>query len=285
MGFSSVVNRSIYFNTFSIFFQDFTKKREQEISTNKANQETLVNYQDRMSELLQKGLLKTTNINSDIFIIAQAKTVTVLQSLDPERQHLIIQFLDASKLSIQPGSFGILYQAKMSKAKLTGADLSDAQLSSVNLSNATLDSANLSNANLNNAILSGSNLENASLSGANLGSANLSGANLSNVDLSKIDLSNAILIGVQFRNTNLRGADLSGANLSNVDFSNGVNLENAKLQGAKFINTNLRNVSLKEADLTGADFSGSNFNEALLCKTILKNGKTDDKDCLKLKSK
>jgi uncharacterized protein YjbI with pentapeptide repeats len=282
-----------------VSLQDFAKQREQLAATEKANQDTLVKYQDQMADLLQKGLL-TTKTDSVTFSIAQVKTVTALQSLDPIRQHLIIQFLEASKLNISPGKYGILHDAKMTKAKLIKADLSSAKLSDAKLSDADLSGANLSGADLSGADLSGAILSGAILSGANLSGAILSGANLSNVDLSNFDLSNANLSNANLSNANLSNANLSNANLSNaylsnanlssvnlsgaflykIDLSN-INLNKANLKGVKLINVNLKNANLNGAELNGADLSGADPKSAKLCKTTLQDGKISNDDCSK----
>lgn len=127
--------------------QEAAKQREQAAAVEKANQDTLVKYLEQMAELLQKDLLKTKT-NSETFIIAQAKTVIALQSLDPKRQHLVIQFLDAANLNTLDGEKGILYEARMSKANLNQADLSQAILSHAYLEGAYLSNANFFGANL-----------------------------------------------------------------------------------------------------------------------------------------
>jgi hypothetical protein len=97
------------------WFQWFTKQQEQlaadnkamqelQVAGDKAKQETLTKYLDQMSDLLQKGLLKSKR-DSEIFIIAKAKTAVTLQSLDPVRQHLVIQFLAASNLNTLDRNF------------------------------------------------------------------------------------------------------------------------------------------------------------------------------------
>ncbi len=136
------------------YLQDSAKQREQTVAEDKANQDTLVKYLDQMADLLQKNL-RNTETSSETFIIAQAKTVIALQSLDPKRQHLVIQFLAAANLNTLDRKKGILYQAQMSKANLNKADLSGADLSYADLFNANLSHADLISANLSDVNLKG----------------------------------------------------------------------------------------------------------------------------------
>jgi Pentapeptide repeats (8 copies) len=186
------------------WFQWFTKQQEQlaadnkakqelQVAGDKAKQETLTKYLDQMSDLLQKGLLKSKQ-GSEIFIIAQAKTAVTLQSLDPVRQHLVIQFLAASNLNILDGGKGLLFQLRMSRAKLDKADLSFARMTEVDLSEAKLSGADLI--------------------GADLRGANLIGANLSQANLPYASLIEANLFGADFRGADLRGVLLMGTDLT-----------------------------------------------------------------------
>jgi Pentapeptide repeats (8 copies) len=232
------------------YLQDAAKQREQAASIEKANQDTLVKYLDQMAELLQKGLLKTKS-DSEKFVIAQAKTVIALQSLNstPTKQHLVIQFLAAANLYTLDGKKGILYKAKMSKANLKKADLSSANLFNAVLLEADLSDADLSNANLLKADLRGANLSKALLFNAGLSNAILSFAILSDANLLKADLSFAMLPYANFR----------GADLNNTNFE-GANLLNAHLEGAR-------------------NFSESQVSEAKLCNTTLPNGEVRNRDC------
>jgi uncharacterized protein YjbI with pentapeptide repeats len=210
------------------WFQWFTKQQEQLSSDNKAKQErqfadrkdkqdTLTKYLDQMSDLLQKGLLKSKQ-NSEIFIIAQAKTAVTLQSLDPMRQHLVIQFLESANLNELDQGKGLLFQLKTSKAQLDKADLR---------------SAKMIGADLNFAQLSGADLIFADLRGAQLIGADLSEAKLFKINLSGAYLFDAQLIGADLRQANLKKADLSKANLSSALLV-GTDLREAKLDEKQF---------------------------------------------------
>jgi uncharacterized protein YjbI with pentapeptide repeats len=274
------------------YLQELAKQREQAASIETANQDTLVKYLDQMAELLQKGLLKTKP-NSETFIIAQAKTVIALQALDPKRQHLVIQFLDAANLNTLPGEKGILYEARMSKANLNKADLSWANLSKADLDEANLSEANLSGANLSNAYFGKANLSVADLSEANLSEANLSradlskakllGAKLNGIDLSMADLSEANLfgaklIGAKLSKSKFIGANLIGADLSKADLSE-ANLSRAQLIASKLIGADLSNANLYEAETLSKVQLKLVLDQAKLCNTTLPDGEVSNRDC------
>jgi len=99
-------------------------ERQNKLAYDKAKQDTLVKYFDQMAVSLKDGLLEAQP-RSEQFIIAQCLTVTALQSLDRNRQHLIFQFLRASRLSNKKDGqrTGLPYHAQMDKANLVYSDL------------------------------------------------------------------------------------------------------------------------------------------------------------------
>jgi uncharacterized protein YjbI with pentapeptide repeats len=236
-----------------------TKNNEQQkqAATDKAQQETLVKYFDQMSEAIKTDNLLSTKPDKKAFIIAQIRTITALQSLNPDKQRAIIQFLRTTDL-LNPSvsrmealtkkpkmfSHGLFYRAHMSAINLNSSDLTDADLSETDLSE-----ANLSNAELSGAYLRFTNLRSTNLSGAYLNNANLS-----NVDLSKANLSN----------THLNNADLSNADLSNADLSN-ANL------------TRMRNFSAKQIksakNLASATHNGKRLDNPEVFKQLGLNAK------------
>ncbi|UBF30094.1 pentapeptide repeat-containing protein (plasmid) [Kovacikia minuta CCNUW1] len=224
--------------------QKADKEKAQTLADDKAKQDTLVKYLDQMAGSFKDGLLKA-KYGDDKFIVAQSRTVLVLQSLDRKRQQLVIQFLNASDLKqvgddedtkkflekLDPSNrhklpknvrLGLLYQAQMVKANLANSDLSGATLIRANLEGANLGCNPLDTKELEHC----SDLSWIDFRGAKLIRANLNGADLSRADLSRADLQNA----------NLNGADFSGANL----------------QGAWFDRANLRNAILLRTDLASA---------------------------------
>ncbi|MDM3849349.1 MAG: pentapeptide repeat-containing protein [Aphanizomenon gracile PMC627.10] len=95
----------------------------------------------------------------------------------------------------------------------------------------------------------------ADMRGANLRGAELVGANLSEADLRKADLIGADLIGAD-----LCGADLRWANLIKTD-----------LRWANLSNADLTNADLTNADLLQSQVISTNFNQAILTGSCIKD--------------
>jgi uncharacterized protein YjbI with pentapeptide repeats len=265
------------------WFQDFSKKQEQLVGDNKAKQETLTKYLDQMSDLLQKGLIKSKH-GSDLFTIAQAKTAVTLQSLDPVRQRLVIQFLESANLNKLDEGKGLLFMLRMHESTLGKAYLSLAKMRKADFRGIDLNEANLSETDLREANFFGANLNKANLSGADLRGAIFSIPDIKGANLSRADL---------------RGATFFGVNLTEVD------LKRAYLGNASFIGTDLKEAKLGEKQLEG-EREQENFtldllinmanldkkqlereqekSPPLLCKVILpKEIKVSpDRDCKKL---
>ncbi len=122
----------------------------------------------------------------------------------------------------------------------------------------SLQGLEASNANLAEIELPQADLHHCNLSMANLRQANLSGANLEGADLRAADLQYA----------NLRGANLQGSNLQ------GANLRNAELW-----EVNWWDADLSEAELWWAEIHIEDLDGAHLCRTIMPDGQTLNRDC------
>lgn len=106
------------------------------------------------------------------------------------------------------------------------------------------------------------------LSNANLVEAKLNGANLSLAQMRAANL----------RKANLIGANLIGAYLKDASF------QDANLRWANFTNADLENVDFRGADLRGAKFNAallkdSNSQKSIFCRTIMSDGKLNNRDC------
>ncbi len=155
---------------------------ERKLAVQSAQDEALQAYLDQLSSLLLEKDLRKSEEGSEVRTLARARTATVIQRLDADRNRNVIRFLNEA---------GLTKVSQSSIRLLAGVDLQGAHLEGIDLVSADLNDANLSDANLR---------------GAELSNADLSDANLKYADLIEADLSNA----------NLNGADLSDANLSNA---------------------------------------------------------------------
>jgi uncharacterized protein YjbI with pentapeptide repeats len=207
--------------------EDRRAKAERELAEQRAQDEALQAYLDQMSGLLLEKDLRTSEEDSEVRTLARARTATVIQRLDSDRNRNVIRFLkEAGLTSKEQSSIRLLAGADLRGANLEVTDLSDADLSVADLSDADLSDTDLSD-------------------------ADLSGANLTNADLSDAYLQYAVL-----RSANLRGADLSGADLSDADLSN-ADLSSANLSSANLSSANLGFAELPEADLRRANLRGA----------------------------
>lgn len=180
----------------------------------------LQSYLDQMSALLIDGDLRNSKPDDEVRILARARTLTILDTLDGRRKGSVMRFLKEAELIEQgkfhdrPDDYPII--------KLYRADLTDADLTYGNLYRTDLFQANLSGADLSRA-----SMLDASLTDADLSDADLSGANMDRTVLYLADLSGANLAGNDLTTSLLDGADLSGANLS------GAKITDEQLDGVK----------------------------------------------------
>lgn len=136
-----------------------------------------------MSDLLTSKDLNDPVIGSEIRLIVQARTLTVLKRLDSPRIAIVLRFLIQSSLILKGHPIISLSSLVLTHPDLTGIDLTEADLSGANLTGAILHNANLRATNLTDINLSGADLSYADLSGAILSGAILSGAHLDFADL------------------------------------------------------------------------------------------------------
>jgi uncharacterized protein YjbI with pentapeptide repeats len=122
---------------------------------------------------------------ADTRALIRARTLAILEPLDPWRKGAIMRFLSES---------GLLEKARPTTINLRDPDFRRSDLKDLNLSN--------------------TDLQDVSFTEANLGSANLSEADLRGADLSYADLSRARLGSARLDEADLSAADLSYANLS-----------------------------------------------------------------------
>ncbi|MEO8954174.1 MAG: pentapeptide repeat-containing protein [Ktedonobacteraceae bacterium] len=144
--------------------QDIAAKRyeqDQKIALDKQREGLLQIYLDRMSELLLKEKLSSSEAGPEARNVARVRTITILFQLDARRIGYVFAFLRESGLmSTKPNSSIVsLNQADLKKINFSQADLSRADLIEADLNGAYLNGAYLNGAYLNGAYLSGANLE------------------------------------------------------------------------------------------------------------------------------
>jgi uncharacterized protein YjbI with pentapeptide repeats len=201
--------------------EDRRAKAERALAEERAQDEVLQGYLDQMGSLLLHEGLLNSELDSDVRMLARARTQTALQTLDPDRKFNVMQFLIETDL-IQ----GMDGEAPI--VSLAGAPLSDMVLRGASLSGADLRYADLSGADLRLA-----NLSDADLNGTDLSDADLLFANLSDADLSEVVQGEVVRSGADLSGANLRYADLSGANLEGAEGVTDDQLAEAKfLEGA-----------------------------------------------------
>ena len=197
-----------------------------EAEEERTQEEALQQYNNEMRSLLLEEDLLNSQEGDAVRELARARTLGVLDVLDPDRKRIVLLFLRETSL---------LSSYEDTIVDLSGADLTDAYLRGARMVNTNLgvqgfltphdERTDLSGADLSGAILLGANLKGANLEGADLKGAwvgstdpNLpwhpKNAVLEGVDLSDADLSEAELVALDLTETDLSGADLSGANLS-----------------------------------------------------------------------
>jgi hypothetical protein len=144
--------------------------RQQTVENQRAQDTALQAYLDQMSQLILHRHLLESEARDPVYILAQARTSTVILRLDAEHNASVIRFLSDSGLTkSSKASVSLLRGIALSGADLSGADLSEADLHGADLSEADLSEADLSDTDLREA-----NLEDADLSNADLEDAKVS---------------------------------------------------------------------------------------------------------------
>lgn len=171
------------------------RKRELQIENQRAQDEALQAYIDSMEKLLLDKELRSSKEDSELRLLARARTLAVLPGLDGHRKGSVLRFLyELDLLSSAKGKAivrlngadfeglvpqGISMLGPPEKREgLTGTLQALHLDKGANLIGATLEEVNLRKANLENARLNDANLAFADLSEANLTGASLKEAHL-----------------------------------------------------------------------------------------------------------
>jgi uncharacterized protein YjbI with pentapeptide repeats len=218
-----------------IFFTMQQSRTQSEVEEQRAQAAALQDYLGQMSQLLLEEKLRAKE-DSEARTLARARTMTVLEGLDPHRKGRLLQFLTEADLINRENPVLDLSGVDASQADLSGFYLAGTNLSGVNLSGANLNDATLWDTDLSCArpvdprlrsSLTCTDLSGASLRGAALNSANLSCAEASVWwNEGKMNRSGC----VDLSDVNLSGANLSDADLSGADLSGATGITNGQLK-------------------------------------------------------
>jgi uncharacterized protein YjbI with pentapeptide repeats len=200
--------------------EDQRAEAERELAEQRAQDEALQAYLDQMGSLLLEKDLRNSEKDSEVRTLARARTMTVIQRLDSDRNGQVIRFLNEA---------GLIGQGESSIRLLAEADLRGAHLRDVDLEGADLSWADLRDADLDGAYLGEAELYGALLRNADLHSANLNGADLSWSGLREADLSGAILVLADLGCATLFEADLSNARVTNEELGPALTLAGATM--------------------------------------------------------
>ncbi len=258
---------------------------EQAIAEDQQREATLNTYFDRMSELLLDKNLNDPKAGAGLRVLARARTLIALRSLDPFRKGVLVQFLNESGLIKNDNTEIDLTGADLSNANRSGANLFGADLSNATLTHAFLFEATLTDTNLSNATLVDANLSDAMLIATDLTGANLSGAILDEANLSHAFLNGAFLIFTSLHDTMLTDTRLIKAVLPFANLSSAIlthaDLSNTDLFGADLSSAMLNDANLNGAILTDTNLTGANLTDALLRGAHILNEQLTDVRSLK----
>jgi hypothetical protein len=122
-----------------------------ELEAQRAHETALQNYFAQVGSLLIEKPLHEADPGDNLSTVVRAQTLTVLESLEPHRKRILLQFLYESGLVATPSTVVSLEGANLREADLFVADLSEANLRGANLFGADLSSADLRWADLRDA--------------------------------------------------------------------------------------------------------------------------------------
>jgi uncharacterized protein YjbI with pentapeptide repeats len=183
---------------------------QQDIAEQQRQYTTVQEYMDKMSDLIlanRGGGLRNSKEESDLRMLARARTHTTLSALDGERKRAVVAFLYEAHLIEAPNAI----------VNMSGADLQDAQLEVNSYVGIDLHGSFLNDGPDKDPL--GKEV------GALLFDCDLRDANLLDADLTGADLRYTFLqdgpdedrVGAVLKRANLTNADLTGANLANAD--------------------------------------------------------------------
>ena len=196
----------------------------------RAQDEAIQQYLDQMSNLLVVEKMREKPPESDLFMLAEARTLAVLLKLDGDRKRVPLKLIARLEL----------INVASPSLSLKNAGLNDADLHELTLLNVCLMGADLRLTDLMGADLRESDLTWVDMRGADLRRAILTDASLAHSNLVPYDRRNPALLNV----LHLR----NGSDPSQLDMRR-------RLTPARFKDRHLTVTKLDEANLQGADFA------------------------------
>lgn len=182
------------------------RKTDRENVKDNQREALLQSYIEFMTRLvLEKGLSESKE-GDKVREIAQVKTETTYQQLDPKRNESLVKFL--SRLGLVQGEYGGMEEGHDPIIMLVGINLKGVRFIELNLRGAVLIAAVLRDTKLIGIDFSGAILNHTSLAGADLSNTNLSYA-----DLTCAKLNGAILIQANMQGTTLNNTSFDGARM------------------------------------------------------------------------
>jgi uncharacterized protein YjbI with pentapeptide repeats len=237
----------------AFIFTRAQKNREIALSTLERGGEALENYLDYMTRLLVDQDIRDDELVERASRAARARTVAVLDLLNPTQKGHLLRFLAEAGLIQGHTPF-----VSMNRADLRSLDLDPGVYTECNLHGANLDRASLVHCSFTNSDLASTTIQSANLESADFSGCNMDYALLSRSDLYRARLIEAHLIKADLQDANLEDADLRSAILRTANFK-GANLSRANLREAYLVFADFRLANLRGADLSRSDLTQSNF--------------------------
>jgi uncharacterized protein YjbI with pentapeptide repeats len=205
--------------------EDRQREREREFENRRAQNTAVQAYINNMGTLMLEGDLRMSKEESDVRVLARARTLTVLEGLDADHKRFILQFLYESnlinhkKFVLNLGGISWEYAEQTGQRIIGAADFAMVRLVSYRLPNISLSYVDLRNVYFKYVDLHDACLQGADLRGATFWISNLDNAMLADAHLEEASLGYSSLEKANLRGAHLRGAHLHGANLSGADLS------------------------------------------------------------------
>ena len=135
---------------------------ERELAIDRAREEILQGYFDRITDLIVEKGLQESGGDSPVRAVVHARTHAALRTLDGPRKGILVRFLQEANLIVKGQTVISLALADLTNADLSGADLRGANLSLTNLRGADLYDADLRDADRHSAVVTEQQLARAS---------------------------------------------------------------------------------------------------------------------------